>query len=90
MQIERVDFASLSGSYNSPFTERDYLGRLDFNISKSWTLFARYIYNQNSSVRGFNPGVYQPFENVDHTPAYAVGNSTSPSATLPIAFASNT
>ncbi len=71
------DFAGLSGSYNSPFTERDYLGRLDFNISKSWTLFARYIYNQNSSVRGFNPGVYQPFENVDHTPAYAVGTDFS-------------
>jgi hypothetical protein len=71
------DFTALSGSYNSPFTERDYLGRLDFNISKSWTLFARYIYNQNSSVRGFNPGVYQPFANVDHTPAYAVGTDFS-------------
>jgi Carboxypeptidase regulatory-like domain len=70
-------FAGLSGSFNSPFTERDYLGRVDFNIKQNWTLFYRFIYNQNLSVRGFNPGVYQPFENVDHTPAHVIGTDFS-------------
>jgi Carboxypeptidase regulatory-like domain len=71
------DFASLSGSFNSPFTERDYLGRLDYNIKPNWTMFYRFIYNQNSSVRGFNPGVYQPFDNIDHAPAHVIGTDFS-------------
>src|SRR3984957_3691826 len=71
------DFASLSGSFNSPFTERDYLGRVDYNIRPNWTLFYRFIYNQNSSVRGFNPGVYQPFDNIDHAPAHVIGTDFS-------------
>jgi len=71
------DFASLSGSFNSPFLERDYLGRIDYNVKQNWTIFYRFIYNQNSSVRGFNPGVYQPFENVDHTPAHVIGTDFS-------------
>src|SRR5205807_5316001 len=54
------DFHLLSGSFNSPFTARNYLGRLDWNLKRNWTLFYRFSYDQNSSVRGFNPGVYQP------------------------------
>jgi Carboxypeptidase regulatory-like domain len=75
------NFASLAGSFNSPFDEREYLARLDFNIKKNWTLFARFNYDQNLSVRGFNPGVYQPFENVDYTPAYVVGTDFTTSKT---------
>jgi Carboxypeptidase regulatory-like domain len=71
------DFASLSGSFNSPFTSRSYLGRLDYNIKPSWTLFYRFNYDQNFSVRGFNPGVYQPFSNVDHTPTHVIGTDFS-------------
>jgi len=48
------DFTSLSGSFNSPFTARTYLGRLDWNIKRAWTVFYRFNYDQNSSVRGFN------------------------------------
>lgn len=66
-------FQSLSGSYNSPFTEREYLARLDYNIKDNWTTFVRFNYDQNSSVRGFNPGVYQPFANVDYVPTYVAG-----------------
>jgi hypothetical protein len=66
-------FASSSGSFGAPFTERDYVGKVDWNIKKGWTMFYRFSYNQNKSVRGFNPGVYQPFANVDHTPSHAVG-----------------
>src|ERR1700682_545524 len=63
-------FTALSGSFISPFTEREYLGRLDYNIRRNWTLFYRFNYDQTLSVRGCNPGVYQPFENVDYTPTH--------------------
>jgi hypothetical protein len=66
-------FSSLLGSFNSPFAEREYLGRVDYNIKKNWTAFYRFAFDQNSSVRGFNPGVYQPFANVDHTPTHVIG-----------------
>ena len=67
------DFSGLAGSFNAPFTEREYLGRLDYNFKSNVTLFYRFNYDQNLSVRGFNPGVYQPFENVDHAPTHVVG-----------------
>lgn len=70
-------FIGLSGSFISPFSEREYLGRLDYNIRRNWTLFYRFNYDQNLSVRGFNPGVYQPFENVDYTPTHVVGTDFS-------------
>jgi len=67
------DFSTLSGSFGAPFAQREYMGRLDYNIRSGWTLFAKFSYDQNLSIRGFNPGVYQPFANVDHTPDVAVG-----------------
>ncbi len=67
------DFSALSGSFGAPFAQREYMGRVDLNIKTGWTFFAKFSYDQNLSVRGFNPGVYQPFENVDHTPDYALG-----------------
>jgi hypothetical protein len=66
-------FSSLSGSFQSPFRDNMYLGRLDWKIRPSMTLFYRFSYENNSSVRGFNPGVYQPFLNRDNTPVHAVG-----------------
>jgi hypothetical protein len=70
-------FAPLSGSFGAPFTEREYLGRVDYNIKANWTLFYRFNYDQNFSVRGFNPGVYQPFGNVDYTPTHVIGTDFS-------------
>jgi len=66
-------FTALSGSFGSPFTETEYVGKMDWNIRGTWKAFFRFSYDQNKSVRGFNPGVYQPFANVDHTPVYAMG-----------------
>jgi hypothetical protein len=71
------DFSGLSGSFGAPFTEREYLGRVDYNIRANWTLFYRFNYDQNLSVRGFNPGVYQPFENVDYAPTHVIGTDFS-------------
>jgi len=71
------DFSGLSGSFGAPFTEREYLARVDYNIKANWTLFYRFNYDQNLSVRGFNPGVYQPFENVDFAPTHVIGTDFS-------------
>lgn len=71
------DFAGLSGNFGAPFNERDYLARLDWNVKPNWTVFYRFNYNQNLSIRGFNPGVYQPFANVDHTPTHVLGTDFS-------------
>ena len=71
------DFQPLSGSFGAPFNEREYLARLDYNIKSNWTLFYRFNYDQNLSIRGFNPGVYQPFANVDHVPTHVVGTDFS-------------
>jgi len=70
-------FSSSNGNFNSPFRETEYVGRLDYNIRGSWKAFFRFSYDQNLSVRGFNPDVYQPFANVDHTPSYAMGTDFS-------------
>ena len=66
-------FQALAGTYGAPFNEREYLGRVDYNIRAGWTAFYRFSYHQNLEARGFNPGVYQPFENIDHTPTHVVG-----------------
>lgn len=66
-------FNALLGSFNAPFNEREYLVRVDYNIKNNWTAFYRFNYDQNLSVRGFNPGVYQPFENVDFVPTHVAG-----------------
>ncbi|HYL09945.1 MAG TPA: carboxypeptidase regulatory-like domain-containing protein [Candidatus Acidoferrales bacterium] len=66
-------FTALSGSFNSPFHETEYVAKMDWNIRGSWKAFYRFSFDQNLSVRGFNPGVYQPFANVDHTPVHAMG-----------------
>ncbi len=70
-------FSALSGNFGSPFHESEYVAKLDWNIKGTWKAFFRFSYDQNLSVRGFNPGVYQPFANVDHTPVYAAGTDFS-------------
>jgi hypothetical protein len=66
-------FSALTGSFNSPFRDNEYLGRLDYVVKNNWRIFARFNYENNLSGRGFVPNVYQPFSNIDHTRVYAVG-----------------
>ncbi len=70
-------FSALSGAFGSPFRETEYVGKVDWIIRGTWKAFFRFSYDQNLSIRGFNPGVYQPFANVDHTPVYAGGTDFS-------------
>lgn len=66
-------FTALAGGFNSPFRERELLGRLDFQIKPNWHAFFRTSYDENRNVSGFVPNSYQTFANVDNTPVYVAG-----------------
>jgi hypothetical protein len=66
-------FDVLSGSFNSPFRDQQWLGRLDYNASPNMRFFFKYTYEQNRAVGAFVPGTYSPFANLDNTPSYGGG-----------------
>ncbi len=66
-------FQALTGSFNSPFREAEGVGRLDWQINSNYKMFYRFTYDQNRSVLPYIPNSFQPFANVNHTPAHAVG-----------------
>src|SRR5215467_4542968 len=66
-------FDVLSGSFNSPFRDQQWLGRLDYNPSSNVRIFFKYTYEQNQAVGAFVPGTYSPFANLDNTPSYGGG-----------------
>ncbi len=69
----QAPFTALSGSFNSPFRDQQFFGRLDYNLSSNIRLFFKYSFEQNRDVASFIPGTYQPFANVDYTPSYGGG-----------------
>src|SRR6267143_4264648 len=66
-------FQALSGSYNAPFRDTQYLGRLDYQLTSNFHLFYKFAYEQNLNVAAFVPNTYEPFGNVDNTPSHAIG-----------------
>ncbi|MBV8894494.1 MAG: TonB-dependent receptor [Acidobacteria bacterium] len=66
-------FQSLTGNYDSPFRETETVGRLDWQINNNYKIFYRFSFDQNRSVLAIIPNVFQPFANVNHTPAHALG-----------------
>src|SRR6266849_3759888 len=66
-------FQALSGSYNAPFRDTQYLGRLDYQLTSTFHLFYKFAYEQNLNVAAFVPNTYEPFGNVDNTPSHAIG-----------------
>jgi hypothetical protein len=66
-------FGGLSGSFNSPFRDQQFFGRLDYNLSSKFRIFLKYSFEQNRDVASFIPGTYQPFANVDYTPSFGGG-----------------
>src|SRR5438477_1451947 len=63
-------FQDLSSSFNSPFRDQQWLGRLDYNLTSNVRIFFKYTYEQNSVVGAFVPGTFSPFANLDNTPSY--------------------
>src|SRR5256885_1978423 len=66
-------FQDLSGTFNSPFRDQQWLGRLDYNATSNVRVFFKYTYEQNSAIGAFVPGTYSPFANVDNTPSFGGG-----------------
>jgi len=66
-------FQALTGSFNSPFREAEGIGRLDWQVNNNVKVFYRFSYDQNRSVLPYTPNSFQPFANVNHTPAHAFG-----------------
>ncbi|HTB93198.1 MAG TPA: carboxypeptidase regulatory-like domain-containing protein [Candidatus Sulfotelmatobacter sp.] len=62
-----------TGSFNAPFHDQQYLGRLDYNITHSIRAFFKFGYEQNIDTASFIPNTFSPFSNVDNTPTYAGG-----------------
>jgi hypothetical protein len=66
-------FQDLKGTFNSPFRDQQWLGRLDYNATSNIRVFFKYTYEQNRAVGAFVPGTYSPFANVDYTPSFGGG-----------------
>jgi hypothetical protein len=66
-------FDVLTGAVGSPFNDLEFVGRLDYNLTKNAHVFFKYTYEQNRDVASFVPGTYEPFANVDNTPSYGGG-----------------
>jgi len=66
-------FDVLKSSFNGPFHDQQYLGRLDYNISHSMRAFFKFGYEQNIDTASYIPNTFSPFSNVDNTPVYAGG-----------------
>jgi hypothetical protein len=61
------------GSFNAPFRDSQYLGRLDYNLRSNIHAFFKFGYEQNLNAATFVPGTYQEFANVDNTPSFGGG-----------------
>jgi len=61
------------GSFNAPFRDQQYLGRLDYNVRSNIRAFFKFGYEQNLNAATFVPGTYQEFANVDNTPSFGGG-----------------
>src|SRR6201987_1547659 len=66
-------FQALLSSFNSPFRDQEWLGRLAYNLTSNVRIFFKYTYEQNSVVGAFLPGTFSPFANLDNTPSYGGG-----------------
>jgi len=61
------------GTFNAPFRDQQYLGRLDYNVTNNIRAFFKFGYEQNVNAATFVPGTYQEFANVDNTPSFGGG-----------------
>jgi hypothetical protein len=73
LQVIPAPFNSLSGSFDSPFHDSMYIGRVDWQARPNLQIFYRFSYEQNRTVKGFVPNNFQPFANADNTPVHAIG-----------------
>jgi hypothetical protein len=73
VSLSGTPFVDFSSTFNAPFRDQQWLGRLDWQISPNVRAFYRFSFEQNKNVASFVPNTFQPFQNVDYTPVHAVG-----------------
>jgi hypothetical protein len=66
-------FDALTTTFNAPFRDQEYLGRVDYIATNNIHAFFKFAYEQNLNAATFIPGTYQEFANVDFTPSYGGG-----------------
>jgi hypothetical protein len=85
--INSSTFAGINGAFTSPFRDTEGIAKLDWHISDTTSMFYRFSYEQNNSIKGFIPNSFQPFDNVNNTPVHVVGlNFTTGSFTHAVRF----
>jgi Carboxypeptidase regulatory-like domain len=65
--------AADQGAYSAPFRETEGIGRVDWQISKSYHMFYRFSDNKNSDFDSFEGTAYQPLDNTNRTHDHVVG-----------------
>lgn len=65
--------AGLTGSFNSPFRDTAGMAKLNWKINDNMSMFYRFSYEQNHSIKGFIPNSFQPFLNENNTPTHVAG-----------------
>ena len=63
--LEPAPFSSYSGFFPAPFRDNEVMGRLDYHLNKTATLFGRVNYFNNSTDATFFPGSFQLYNNRD-------------------------
>src|SRR5579871_1810827 len=66
-------FEPLSGTFQSPFREFEGMARVDYQLTKTARLFARYNYFHNQAAGEFAINSYQVYNNLDWTRNEVVG-----------------
>ena len=71
--IEAAPYDAYSGFFPAPFTDQELTGRLDYQLTHTARLFARFNYNKNSTDATFFPDSFQVYNNRNITRNTVVG-----------------
>ncbi|MFZ0687610.1 MAG: carboxypeptidase regulatory-like domain-containing protein [Terriglobales bacterium] len=64
---ESAPFTSYSGTFGAPFKEGELMARVDYELTKTTRVFARYNYFQNSVAATYFPSSFQLYDNKNYT-----------------------
>jgi Carboxypeptidase regulatory-like domain len=70
--LPSAPFSALTGNFNSPFRDPQWVGRLDYN-GGPFKFFYRFSYESNKSTLPFIPNSFQPFANTNHSRDHVIG-----------------
>jgi Carboxypeptidase regulatory-like domain len=70
---ESAPFTTYSGTFGAPFKEGELMARVDYELTKTARLFARYNYFQNNVAGTFFPSSFQLYDNKNYTRNEVVG-----------------